>query len=242
MASITVKPSCLASLKTRKNTFQRRNIGVAFLRGGQIIRHQRTTSDNSAIVFRNSVQLPETLTHWLLAGSAAAAVIFFAGGLTLYFERAPRAAWVMVVHYLSMVLAILQVAVVTLLEVRSEGFVVAGILMYWAALVVFLSAIESAKRTRLQRSFVDHPLPDRLITDGPFRWVRHPFCSGYLLGALAGPIAISHPVAIAIAAPLVVVTVAAAWREERVWLSSPTRGEEYREYRKRTGMFVPFIG
>ena len=168
-------------------------------------------------------------------------MIFFAGGLTLYFERAPRAPWVLALHYLSMVLAILQVAVVTLLDVRSEGFVVAGIAMYWASLVLFLSAIESAKRTRLQRSFVDYPLPDRLITDGPYRWVRHPFCTGYLLGALAGPVAVSHPAAIAIAAPLVVITVAAAWREERVWLSS-SRADEYRAYRKRTGMFVPFVG
>jgi protein-S-isoprenylcysteine O-methyltransferase Ste14 len=188
------------------------------------------------------VQLPQTLTHWLLAGSSAAAVLFFAGGLTLYFERAPRARWVMAVHYLSMVLALLQVAAVVFLNPRAEGFVVAGIVMYWASLVLFLSAIESAKRTRLQRSFVDLPLPDRLITDGPFRWVRHPFCSGYLLGALAGPVAISDPAAIAIAAPLVVITLAAAWREEHVWLSSPARADEYREYRKTTGMFIPFVG
>jgi protein-S-isoprenylcysteine O-methyltransferase Ste14 len=41
--------------------------------------------------------------------------------------------------------------------------------------------------------------------------------------------------------PLVVVTLAAAIREERVWLSG-SRAEEYREYRRRTGMFIPFIG
>jgi protein-S-isoprenylcysteine O-methyltransferase Ste14 len=113
--------------------------------------------------------------------------------------------------------------------------------MYAGALAVFLAAIEAAKRTRLQRSFVDHPLPDRLITDGPFKWVRHPFCAGYLLGAFAGPVGIHDPVMLAVAAPLVAIAIMAAVREERVWLSGP-RADEYAGYRRRTGMFVPFIG
>jgi protein-S-isoprenylcysteine O-methyltransferase Ste14 len=100
--------------------------------------------------------------------------------------------------------------------------------MYIVALAVFLAAIEAAKRTRLQRSFIDLPLPDRLITDGPFQWVRHPFCTGYLLGALAGPTGIDHPMMFLIAAPLVAISIYAAVREERVWMSGP-RAEEYRE-------------
>ena len=186
-------------------------------------------------------QAPETLIHWLLAGAAAAAVTFFAAGLTLYFERSPRPPWVMAVHYLSMVLALLQVAGIFFLETRSDPFVAAGILMYSLSVMLYLAAIESARRTRLQRSFIDHPLPDRLITDGPYRWVRHPFGAGYLLGALAAPVAIDDWRMIALSLPLVVTTVAAAVREERVWLSSP-RGEEYRAYRRRKGMFIPFIG
>jgi protein-S-isoprenylcysteine O-methyltransferase Ste14 len=130
---------------------------------------------------------------------------------------------------------------VVFLEPRADVWVFAAIVMYMAALAVFLSAIEAAKRTRLQRSFIDHPLPDRLITDGPFKWVRHPFCAGYLLGAFAGPVGIAHPVMWCIAAPLVVITLMAASREERVWLSGP-HGGDYAQYRRRTGMFIPFIG
>jgi protein-S-isoprenylcysteine O-methyltransferase Ste14 len=184
--------------------------------------------------------LPQTQIHWLLAGSAAAAVTFFAVGLTLYFERSPRPAWVMAVHYLSMVLALVQVAGVLLFTPRSEGSAAVGILMYTFSVLLYLSAIEAAKRTRLQRSFVDHPLPDRLITDGPYRWVRHPFGLGYLLGALAAPVAIANVWMIAIAAPLVATTIAAAIREERVWLAS-ARGDEYRNYQRRTAMFIPLL-
>ena len=188
-----------------------------------------------------SVHLPHTLVHWLLAGSAAAAVTFFAVGLTLYFERGPRPPWVLAVHYGSMVLAILQVAGVLLLTPRSDTFAAIGILMYLMSIALYLSAIEAAQRTRLPRSFGDHPLPDRLITDGPYRWVRHPFGSGYLLGALAAPMAIQDLRLYLVAMPLVAATVLAAAREERVWLASP-RGEEYRAYRRKTGMFIPFIG
>lgn len=184
---------------------------------------------------------PQTPLHWALAASAAAAVAFFAVGLTTYFERAPRPLWVVAVHYTSLALALAQTAGVFVLETRSDPFVVGAIAMYAGSILLFLSAIESAKRTRLQRSFIDLPLPDRLITDGPFRWVRHPFCSGYMLGALAAPLAIAHPVMLVVAVPLILISVTAAFREERVWLSGARAGE-YREYCSRTGMFVPLIG
>lgn len=184
---------------------------------------------------------PDTLTHWLLAAASAAAVGFFAAGLTLYFERAPRPLWVLIVHYLSMALALLGFLGVLFLPTRSDAWVGVAIAMYVAAIAIFLAAIESAKRTRLQRSFIDHPLPDRLITDGPYQWIRHPFCSGYLLGALAGPVGIEHPVMFLLAAPLAVISVLAAVREERVWISGP-RAAEYQDYRQRTGMFIPFVG
>jgi protein-S-isoprenylcysteine O-methyltransferase Ste14 len=185
--------------------------------------------------------VPDSLIHWLLIAASTAAVGFFAAGLTLYFERAPRPLWILVVHYGSMVLALAGLIGVVVLPTRSDPWVAAAIAMYTLAIAIFLAAIESAKRTRLQRSFVDHPLPDRLITDGPYQWVRHPFCTGYLLGTLAGPVGIDHPVMFAFAVPLALISIAAAIREERVWLSG-SRADEYREYRRRTGMFVPFIG
>ena len=73
-----------------------------------------------------NLQFPQTVMHWLLAGSAVAAVTFFAVGLTLYFERSPRPLWVLAVHYTSMVLALLQTAGVIFLAPRSDGFVALG--------------------------------------------------------------------------------------------------------------------
>lgn len=187
------------------------------------------------------MQFPDSLIHWLLAGACAAMVAFFSAGLTMYFERTSRPLWVLSLHYVSLLLALAEFTGVLFLQPRADPWVVTAIVMYMVALAVFLAAIEAAKRTRLQRSFIDHPLPDRLITAGPFKWVRHPFCTGYLLGAFAGPVGIHHPVMLFIAAPLAVITMMAAMREERVWLSGP-HADKYAEYRGRTGMFIPFIG
>jgi protein-S-isoprenylcysteine O-methyltransferase Ste14 len=185
---------------------------------------------------------PQTLIHWLLGGlDGRRGRVLCRGPHGVFRARAQaRRGW-WSIHYLSMILALAQVAATLFLAPRADAFVYAAIVMHLSAIVLYLGAIEAAQRTRLQRSFIDYPLPDRLITEGPFRWVRHPFCVGYLLGTLAGPIGIANPVALAIAVPMVVVVLSAAVREERVWLSG-SRAEEYREYRRRTGMFIPFIG
>jgi protein-S-isoprenylcysteine O-methyltransferase Ste14 len=188
------------------------------------------------------VEVPRTTLHWILVASSAGAVAFFCIGLTSYFERRDdRPGWVRAVHNLGMSLSIAHLAALILLQPRSDAFAVAGIVMYTLAVAVFLSAIEAADRTRLQRMYLDYPLPDRLITDGPFHWVRHPFYLGYIIGAIAPAVAVAHPVILVISIVMVAITVNAAFREERVWLASP-RADEYREYRRRTGMFLPFGG
>ena len=188
------------------------------------------------------MQLPQTLIHWLLAGSAAAAVIFFAAGLTSYFEASPtRRWWVRLIHDAGPLLSLVHLAGVVMLPPRSDFWAAVGIILYSLAMSVFLSAIESAKRTRLQRAFVDEPLPDRLITDGPYGWVRHPFYLGYILGAIAAPVAVASTGLTLIAATMIALTLAAAFREERAWLRS-ARGQAYRAYQATTGMFIPFVG
>ena len=186
-----------------------------------------------------AANLPVTVAHWVFASAAVAAVLFFCVGLTSYFERrTDRPLWVRGIHDAGMLLSLLHVAGAFFLTPRSDGFAVVGMMMYTGAVLIFLSAIEAANRTRLQRAFIDHPLPDRLITDGPYRLVRHPFYLGYIVGALAPAIAIDHIAIVLISVAMIAITVAAAFREERVWLASP-RAEAYREYQRRTGMFLP---
>jgi protein-S-isoprenylcysteine O-methyltransferase Ste14 len=187
--------------------------------------------------------MPDSVAHWLLVFSSLAAVSFFCFGLTSYFERrADRPWWVHGIHNSGMLLSLVHLTGVVILEPRSDVLAGVAVFMYTGAVSLFLSAIETAGRTRLrlQRSFVDLPLPDRLIVEGPYRWIRHPFYLGYIIGALAPVVAIPHPVMILSAAAMIAITVTAAVREERVWLASP-RAAAYREYSSRTGMFVPMF-
>ncbi|HEX4913997.1 MAG TPA: isoprenylcysteine carboxylmethyltransferase family protein [Vicinamibacterales bacterium] len=183
--------------------------------------------------------LPGSVIHWLFTLAAAGAVLFFFIGLPSYLERRPdRPLWVRGIHDLSLLLALAHVTGAFLLQPRSDNFAAAGIVMYTASVTLFLSAMDAARGTRLQRAFIDHPLPDRLITTGPYRWVRHPFYLGYVIGALAPSIAIDNVWITLISAVMIAISLSAAVREERVWLSGP-RADAYREYRRRTGMFVP---
>ncbi len=139
------------------------------------------------------MELPRTILHWILVAAATGAIAFFCVGLTSYFERSedkPR--WVGAIHDAGLWLSLAHLGGVIFLQPRSDPLVIAGIVMYTAAVAVFLAAIEAADRTRLQRMYVDQPLPDRLITDGPYHWVRHPFYLGYIIGALAPVVAVDH--------------------------------------------------
>jgi protein-S-isoprenylcysteine O-methyltransferase Ste14 len=187
--------------------------------------------------------MPDSTAHWLLVFSSVAATSFFCFGLTSYFERrTDRPWWVLGIHHGGMLLSLAHLTGVVVFEPRSDVLAGVAVFMYTGAMLLFLSAIETASRTRLrlQRSFIDLPLPEQLIMDGPYRWIRHPFYLGYIIGALAPAVAIAHPVMILLAAAMIAITVTAAFREERVWLASP-RAAAYREYSSRTGMFLPTV-
>jgi protein-S-isoprenylcysteine O-methyltransferase Ste14 len=188
------------------------------------------------------VSAPATFAHWLFALSSAGAVLFFFAGLPSFLERRPdRPAWVRGIHLFGLVLALGHVGGAFFLTPRSDEFAAAGVVMYTVSVSLFLSAMEASSGIRLQRSFVDHPLPNRLITAGPYRWVRHPFYLGYIIGALAPPVATGSAWLLLISLQMIAVVVAAGMREERLWLMSP-RGDQYRSYQRMTGMFLPRIG
>jgi protein-S-isoprenylcysteine O-methyltransferase Ste14 len=188
------------------------------------------------------VGLPGTVAHWLFVFAAFGAVSFLFLGLPSYLERRDdRPLWVRGLHDAGLLLGLAHVAGVFFFPPRSDTFAAIGIVMYTAAVAIFLSAMEAATGARLQRAFIDQPLPDRLVVGGPYRWVRHPFYLGYIIGALAPAVAIDSLLMPAISIGMIAITVAAALREERVWLSGP-RAQSYRDYQRRTGMFLPRLG
>lgn len=83
--------------------------------------------------------------------------------------------------------------------------------------------------------------PARLVTHGPYQWVRHPFYTAFLLLLTGSTLAFPHPLTATIWIAGVIVINGTAAREEARILES-VHGERYREYLRRTRRFVPRLG
>jgi protein-S-isoprenylcysteine O-methyltransferase Ste14 len=83
-------------------------------------------------------------------------------------------------------------------------------------------------------------VPTALVLDGPYRYVRHPFYASYLLAWLAGCAATANPWLLLTVVWMFGFYYVAARGEEESILQSGL-ADVYREYRNRTGMFLPKV-
>lgn len=118
--------------------------------------------------------------------------------------------------------------------------VLAALVLEGLALWMFHRTAAASREGGLHFAFdKDHPVS--LVTNGPYRFVRHPFYTSYLIfwtGLAIGSWTIwAIPVLLAMAA---IYTIAAR-DEERKFANSPMAAE-YAVYRSRTGMFWPGRG
>jgi protein-S-isoprenylcysteine O-methyltransferase Ste14 len=83
------------------------------------------------------------------------------------------------------------------------------------------------------------PLPDaRLVETGSYRLARHPIYGGLILAAVGWGLATASPVALGLAAVLVVFLDLKSRREE-AWLVDQFEG--YAAYRRRTRRLLPWV-
>jgi protein-S-isoprenylcysteine O-methyltransferase Ste14 len=125
------------------------------------------------------------------------------------------------------------------LDTPTRGvFVAAGIVVFWAGLIVRVWAIVTLGRSF--STFVRVETDQTVVTSGPYRWVRHPSYTGLLLiaagfGLGAGnwlSIAICFTVPLLGLLPRIVVEEAEMVR---------TLGERYTGYQRTTRRLVPGI-
>ena len=76
------------------------------------------------------------------------------------------------------------------------------------------------------------------MATGPYRYVRHPFYSSYILGWLAAVIAVPCLATLVIFLGMTTIYWQAASSEERRFLASPL-ATDYERYRMHTGLFLP---
>lgn len=102
--------------------------------------------------------LPQTPLDWVLIAVALATAIIIAVALQDCFVdariSAPR---IRAFQDLSVGLAVTQFGVLLLRGSAGPNWAIAGIALYVAATLLFLSALEAARRVPLPRTFVDDP-------------------------------------------------------------------------------------
>jgi len=185
--------------------------------------------------------LPQTPLDWVLLAVALATAIIIAVAIQDFFVDArtntPR---VRALQDVSIVFAVSHFGALILRGSAGPNWAIVGIAMYVAATLLFLSALEAARRVPLPRTLVDDPMPKALITSGPFALIRHPFYLAYSLAWLAAPVATHGPFVTAIALAAIATYAVAARREERQL--EDRFGEAYRTYKLGTGMLLPPLG
>lgn len=108
-------------------------------------------------------------------------------------------------------------------------FAVGGALFAWS--------VKASKGAALKFMF-DRDSPRSILQSGPYRYIRHPFYTSYILEWLACAVATQHPVNVAYLFFLVLTLTMAALKEEKGFRKSP-RAADYALYRQKAGMFWP---
>ena len=173
----------------------------------------------------------------LLAVALATAIIIAVALQDFFVDSRVNNPRVRALQDLGVGMAVTQFGVLVLRGSIGPNWAIAGIGMYVAATLLFLSALEAARRVPLPRTFVDDPLPRALITTGPFAVVRHPFYISYAVAWLAAPVATHGPLITLFSVLVIGVYAVAAVREERQL--EERFGDSYRHYKRGTGMLLP---
>jgi protein-S-isoprenylcysteine O-methyltransferase Ste14 len=184
--------------------------------------------------------LPQTPLDWVLIAVALATAIIIAVAMQDFFvDSRVNNPKVRALQDLGVGLAVMHFGALLLRGSAGPNWAIAGIGLYVAATLLFLSALEAARRVPLARALVDDPLPKALITTGPFAVIRHPFYAAYSLAWLAAPVATHGPLIAVLSVLAIGLYVIAARREER--LLENRFGEAYRTYKLGTGMLLPSV-
>lgn len=117
----------------------------------------------------------------------------------------------------------------------SQGISAAA--FYLTALSLFWWAIRTNSQRPLS-AVLSPDIPEHLIQEGPYRFMRHPFYCSYLLTWTAGVLATQQLWLLSTVAVMFGIYLYAAKKEEEKFERSPL-APGYRRYQARTGRFFP---
>jgi len=131
--------------------------------------------------------------------------------------------------------------IITMCVARAPGevWLWLGFTGYAGANGLFWWALAAHGKTHPAFAFIRAP-PASLTTAGPYRLVRHPIYSAYLLAWAAGSVILAQPWLLCTVACMGFIYACAAYQEEKSFMGS-VLAPAYQEYRHRTGMFFPKV-
>lgn len=162
----------------------------------------------------------------------------FAGIMRRYFRHSrERTTAKTLLLVFGAVCTLAQFVVIALVPPAGIAWFVAGLACFAVANGLFWWALCSHGKTHPAFVFIPVP-PSALTTAGPYRLVRHPIYAAYLLAWIAGAVIVAQPWLLTPAVVMSLFYVTAARQEEQAFLRSEF-ADPYREYQRRTGMFLP---
>jgi protein-S-isoprenylcysteine O-methyltransferase Ste14 len=186
-------------------------------------------------------EAPDTLLEWILVGAGGATLIVFAVALQNFFVQPPTLSrGQRLFQDISVLLGVTHGIALLILPAAGNAWALAGIAMYSVSLALFLSAIEAARRVPLTRTFVYTPKCTTILTNGPYRIIRHPIYLSYSLAWLAAPVA-THSIFLGLTAVVMTICYVISAREEERILAGGERGVEYAGMVRKTWRMIPFI-
>jgi protein-S-isoprenylcysteine O-methyltransferase Ste14 len=121
----------------------------------------------------------------------------------------------------------------------TPGRIAAGIAAHTVAMALFWSAIHAC-RTRPLTAIFEPDVPARLVEEGVYRYMRHPFYTAYSIFWFGGWMATESRIALLSVVVMMLIYVRGARAEERKFARSPL-AEPYAAYRRRVGAWSPRI-
>ena len=122
--------------------------------------------------------------------------------------------------------------------ITAPGFVLVGCTLGGCGLALFAWAYRQHRGLLPGKAFT-REAPPILVISGPYRWVRHPIYTAYLISILGLAVGTVDAVLTVAWGLMAVLYFQAALLEERLILTSPN-GDNYRVYMQHTGRLLPW--
>lgn len=123
------------------------------------------------------------------------------------------------------------------LHPKHPAYLASAVCLFIVAAALFIASIQASRSAQLKLIF-DPRKPSFILRTGPYRYIRHPFYSSYILYWLGCAVATLHPINIAYIVLLVPILVVAS-RDEEKGFERTALAADYADYRRSAGLLWP---